>query len=222
MPPVKKSRTSKKRSTIITFATVALVVAGLGVQCGRSAWQTGSVISAIGAVALLAVAGFLALGTGLRSGPCPKCGKDNTEVAAGHFATCLGCREYLTGDGNDLWLADPATIAEKPVFGSILPERFSWPEGCAVCQKPHTRTIPASITVSATAKNIAFSAASLALGRVVVRSGGERVYSVDVPHCATHNDGAALENPTIGGLRILFRSYPYSRAFRERNNAALD
>jgi hypothetical protein len=221
MPPVKKSRTSKQRSTIITFVTIALVVAGFAIQCGRSAWQNGSVLSGVGAVALLGVAWFLAMGTGLKSGPCPKCGKNNLELSTGQFRFCEGCKEYLTGDDKDLWLADPAALAAQPVFSSLLPERFVWPEGCAVCQKPQTRTVPVSITISATSKNLAFSAASLALGRVVVRSGGERVYSVDVPHCAAHNDGAVLENPTIGGIRILFRSHQYSRDFRERNNAGL-
>lgn len=221
MAIVKKSPISKQRSTVITFVTISLVIAGFAIQCGRSAWQSGSILSGMGAVILLGAAWFFAMGTGLKSGPCPKCGKSNLQLGSGRFRFCEGCKEYLTGDDKYLWLADPAALAAEPVFGSLIPERFVWPEGCAVCQKPQTRTIPVSLTISATGKNLALSAASLAFGRVVVRSGGERVLSVDVPHCAAHNDGAALENPAIGGIRILFRSYPYSRAFRERNNAAL-
>jgi hypothetical protein len=51
----------------------------------------------------------------------------------------------------------------------------------------------------------------------VVRS-GEKVYTLDVSHCSEHNDGAALENPALGGVRIRFRSHASSKAFRERNN----
>jgi hypothetical protein len=219
MGAVKKTRTRKQTKTVVIFSLIAFVVAALGVQCGRIAWSSGNVLAGGAAVLLVATAAFLALGTGLKSGPCPRCGTLNVELRAGAYRDCPGCGEYLTGDGRDLWLAEGSTVADKPSFGALLPERLVWPEGCAVCRAPSTRIVPISITVAQTGKNLAVSAAALAVGRVVVQTGGERVYSVDVPHCGEHNDGAVLENPTIGGLRILFRSHSYSTAFRQRNNA---
>jgi hypothetical protein len=206
---------------MVIFAVIAAGVAASGVYCGRSAWQEGSILAGLGAFALFVLAAVLALATGMRSGPCPKCRESNIQVRSGDFRECEGCGEYLTGDGKDLWVADPDAVAEKPVFGALLPERFAWPDGCVVCGNGTTRTVPVSITITQTGKNLALSAAELAIGRITVRTGGERVYSVDVPHCAEHNDGVALEDPTIGGLRILFRSHVYSKAFRQRNNAKL-
>jgi hypothetical protein len=221
MGAVKKTRTRKQTKTIIIFSLIALAVAALGVQCGRIAWSSGNVLAGGAAVLLVAIAAFLVLGTGLKSGPCPGCRTLNVELRAGAYRDCPGCGEYLTGDGRDLWQADGVTVADKPSFGALLPQRVVWPEGCAVCRGPATRIIPISITLAQTGKNLAISAAALAVGQVVVRTGGERVYSVNVPHCGEHNDGAVLESPTIGGVRILFRSYSYSTSFRRQNNAPL-
>jgi hypothetical protein len=196
---------------------MAVGIAAVGLRCGRVAWSTGSVLSGLAAAALVGIAAFLALGTGIRSGPCPRCRKLNAELRRGTYRDCPGCGEYLTGDGHDLWIADPASVADNPTFGALLPARFVWPDGCVLCQSQVERNISVSITISETGKNVGAFVAGLAIGKVVVR-GGEKVYTLDVPHCSKHNDGAALENPALGGPRILFRSYAYSRAFRERNN----
>jgi hypothetical protein len=73
-----------------------------------------------------------------------------------------------------------------------------------------------------TGRNLAHSAAGLALGKLVVRTGGGTLITVNAPHCAEHMDGVALEDPAVGLLRILFRSYRAQQEFRKHNNVEVD
>ena len=132
------------------------------------------------------------------------------------------CKRYLAGNGAQLWLVPDDTVANAPTFGAVLKEQFGWPPGCCVCGQPATRVIPVTLHVKETGRNLAHAAAGLALGRLVVRTGGGSLVTVNAPHCAEHMDGVALENPTIGPMRMLFRSYRVQQQFRKHNNVAVD
>jgi hypothetical protein len=57
-------------------------------------------------------------------------------------------------------------------------------------------------------------------GVLTARRAGANVWSVDVPHCASHKDGAMLSAQGGDKVKIRFRSYPYLRAFCERNGTS--
>ncbi len=70
-------------------------------------------------------------------------------------------------------------------------------------------------------EGLAASAVGAALlattGMGFVMRTGKRI-SVDVPHCASHEDGVVLTDGGPAELLLLFRSYPYQRAFCALNN----
>ena len=45
----------------------------------------------------------------------------------------------------------------------------------------------------------------------------KKTLRADVPHCASHSDGATLSGGSEATLGIRFRSYPYQRAVLEAN-----
>lgn len=215
----KRTETGKRVSFVVLFGLLALAAGSLGIYLVWVGWNAGLVGKALAWTAALVafgVAGFLMLGTGRRSGPCPACGASNPEIATGQYRDCLECGESLTGNGAQLWLTGPDVVAKEPAFGAVLPERFAWPEGCAVCGKLATKQVPVSLTVSETTKNLAAAAAGAAVGRVLVK-GSSVTYGVDVPHCPQHNDGARIETQVLGPVRLVFRSHKVARAFRDRN-----
>ena len=222
--PLKRSPTRRRAKTIIGYLIVSAVFLGLAVYLGYTAWQVGGFWKWVGTVAFGLVALVLALATGFREGPCPDCGTENTELKDGEFKPCINrkCQRYLTGNGSELWLAPDDTVATAPTFGAVLKEQFGWPAGCCVCGQPATRVIPVTLHMKETGRNLAHSAAGLALGRLVVRTGGGTLITVNAPHCAEHMDGVALEDPTVGPLRILFRSYSAQQQFRKHNNVEVD
>lgn len=193
---------------------------GLAGYLGYSAWTAGGFWTTVGAAVCALTALILGLTSGMKEAPCPSCGRENLAEKDVEFKPCLNpkCQRYLQGDGESLWLAPDDTVAVAPTFGAVLPEKVGWPEGCCVCGQPATRVIPVTLHVKQTGQNLATSAAGLALGRIVVKTGGGTIVTVNTPHCETHMDGAALESPTIGPLRIVFRSHTFQQQFRKRNS----
>ena len=51
----------------------------------------------------------------------------------------------------------------------------------------------------------------------VTGKAGSTVFSVEVPHCGQHKDGAELSAAGGDRVKIRFRSYPYLRAFCQQN-----
>jgi|SoiMetStandDraft_5_1073268.scaffolds.fasta_scaffold100777_2 hypothetical protein len=222
--PVKKSPTRRRPVSVAGYLASGGVALGAAAYLGYSAWSSGGFWTWVGAVVCGFVGLLLALSSGFREGPCPACGTENTELKAGEFRRChnADCSRYLQGDGASLWLAPDDLVATAPTFGAVLPETFGWPPGCCVCGQPDTRVIPITLHVKETGTKLAATAAGLALGRLVVRTGGGTIVTVNTPHCDAHMDGAALENPAVGPLRILFRSHQYQQRFRRHNNVAVD
>ena len=62
-------------------------------------------------------------------------------------------------------------------------------------------------------------AAFFAVGVVSVHTGGGTTYSVDVPHCDEHQDGAYIMLSTLAPTTLVFRSEAYRDAFCELNAA---
>jgi hypothetical protein len=214
--------------------TIGLVVAGL-VFAGGSVWLfqwawvgegwrdfvgwPAFVICALFALALFAGAVF-----GSGEAGCPGCGEsigglDPTE-GAGVPVPCGKCEKYSSISDGKLTLIEESHVADRPIFRTSLPEKFSWPAGCCQCGAPSTREIEMSTKASATAKNAAASAAGIALAGVVgvgfIRTGGGTTYTVQAPHCAAH-DGGVLLDTSFGSPVIAFRSLAVLRAFCAAN-----
>jgi ssDNA-binding Zn-finger/Zn-ribbon topoisomerase 1 len=209
---------------VIGYVTAGLVFVALGVYLGYSAWQSGGFWTWVGAVVSGVIGLILGFSSKFREGPCPACGQLNMELKEGEFRRCFNtkCQRYLQGDGVSLWLVSDDVITSAPTFGAVLPEKFGWPPGCCVCGQPATRVISISLHVKETGRKLATTAAGLALGRIVIKTGGGTIVSVNTPHCESHMDGAALEDPAVGSLRILFRSHQYQQQFRTHNKVAVD
>jgi len=161
---------------------------------------------------------WLAIG-GSGTAPCPGCGVPLSGLSTGSNdgVLCSGCKKFLEGKEGMLRVTDESRIAEAPLFGAILPESFTWPEGCCVCAKPAVRRESISVslpTASAAGKNLAVTALT---GGVVTQSGGGDKYTVEVPHCGDHQEGALLGSGSGSSVEIRFRSYPYLRSFCAAN-----
>jgi hypothetical protein len=163
---------------------------------------------------------------GVGSAPCPACGaqiEDLERRGSAEGILCQRCNHFLESKGGKLRVTAPDTVADMPVFGAALPERFYWPPGCVVCGAPPTQDLPIRIQKTDVAESVVGSMAGLAVGGLigvgfVVRS-GKRI-ALHVPHCRDHDDGAVLAQGGPTEFMILFRSYPYQRAFCELNSAA--
>jgi hypothetical protein len=194
----------------------------VGVVVGRWSWGTGDQLSwsMLNVIGLFAGGIALAVGIGTlaqafqRSGPCPACGHVLLEQRG--CAECPGC-DCFVYVANDEWARVPEeTVADEPFFASALPQSVIWPSGCCVCRGPVDRTIRLSITVL-TAREAFRKANYLLIGWL--RFGGYVTHLVDVPHCGVHMNGAWLEEPGVGPVKIRFRSHAYAREFRALNSA---
>ena len=138
------------------------------------------------------------------SKPCPACGK-KAHASKGRIEHCTHCRE---------WVAHVSDGTYVQVFGAEIPDEFRWPEGCCVCGAAATRAIRVSATKSELLKNLGKSAAMYAAaGSVRVNTGGDTTYSLDVPHCDEHDDGAYIKVGTLAEPAVMFRSESYRDAF---------
>ncbi len=153
---------------------------------------------------------------------CPRCnrkisGIDTSGDTPVH--TCEGCGSYFeVKQGNLIFVADDH-LADKPIFPVPLPAQISWPHGCCVCRGPATRQVPVTRSESQTGRNVALGVAGLAVGALVVRTGGGASFTVEVPHCELHQDGAELEikDASESKLEIKFRSVAFAREFHALN-----
>lgn len=160
--------------------------------------------------------------SGAAEAPCPACGAKLTGLSTGSNdgVLCEKCKIYVQGQGA-LTPTDPARVADVPLFTTLLPDQFAWPDGCCVCGTPATH----GVKIEARTQNQASAAAVVGVtemtgGVLTARRAGANVWSVEVPHCANHKDGALLASAGGDKVKIRFRSYPYLRAFCERNGTS--
>jgi hypothetical protein len=141
---------------------------------------------------------------------CPKCSQpmDGLSTGSNEGVLCRSCHQYFEGTAGQLWETDQAKVADKALFSSPVPEQFSFPDQCCVCGQPATHRQAVSLVTKNASSAITESAVGLSTS---TRS------TVQVPHCDQHKDGAYLSG-TQQKTRIVFRSYPYLRAFCQMNN----
>jgi hypothetical protein len=205
-------------------ATIAWVV--FTVVCGAGAffsWRWGGFFG----VALAVVAGFFALGAGwlaLRESgraACPGCDKPlgglDAKVAE-RFVECSACHRYCVCRKGEVSLVPEDFVADAPFFKVRLPGQIRWPEVCCVCGSATTRALPVSAVESKTGSNLALGVGALAVGAIVVRTGGGARYTVEIPHCDAHTDGAKLDVVSEEECWVHFRSHAYWRAFTDLNH----
>jgi hypothetical protein len=169
-----------------------------------------------GILALILIgAGWSAAG----EAPCPGCNAPLSALSTGDNdgVVCEKCFGFFEGKAGKLHATDPARVAERPLFGAKLPERYEWPDGCCVCGATATRKEAVTTTVQNTGSAAAVIGVSAVTGGAVTGSAGTTKFTIEVPHCDAHNGGADLS--AMGGkdLKLRFKSYPYLRAFCERN-----
>jgi len=220
----------EKTTTAVTRAwgaTIGLAVTGL-VLCGLTVVGFFTIVIGAITLALALLPGLLGLAAlymavaGAATAPCPGCGAkiDGLSTGANDGKLCEGCKKYLEGENGRLWLTDEARVAETPLFGAVLADTFGWPDGCCVCGEPVARKLPVTLTVSTAKSGLGSLAVGAATGGMLLRTGGGKTFTVEVPHCAQHDDGARLASDTNETVKIAFRSYPYQRAFCALNGAA--
>lgn len=156
-------------------------------------------------------------GSGVAS--CPGCGGrvEGLSMGSNDGVLCGGCKKFLEGKEGNLRLTEEGRVADAPLFGAVLPESFGWPEGCCVCRQPSSRRDSVSLSLPSAASAGKGLAVTAITGGVVTQTGGGIRYTVEVPHCAEHKEGALLGSAPQSKVRIRFRSYPYLRAFCETN-----
>jgi hypothetical protein len=166
---------------------------------------------------ILAIILFALAFGGAGDAPCPGCNAPLSGLGTGKNdgVLCGQCLGFFEGTGGKLWATDPARVAETTLFGTKLPERYEWPGGCCVCGGSATRGEPVSAVVQSAGSTAAVIGIAAATG--VTGSAGSTRLTIEVPHCAAHKEGVSLS--AMGGkdLKILFKSYPYLRAFCQRN-----
>lgn len=158
---------------------------------------------------LALIFGWSAIG-GSAQCTCPDCGKLRTGLSTGSNdgIFCEGCKNYFEGKNGELWRTDESRVADSPTFKTTLPEKFQFPEGCCVCGQPETQRQKISMSRTNASSVVTQSTVGLTTRTVT---------SVEVPHCASHKDGAFLGG-TSDKPYIHFRSLPYLRAFCKINS----
>ena len=171
------------------------------------------VVAIVGVVLLLGAKG------GAGESACPACNARLTALSteSNEGVLCAHCLAYSEGQGGKLWATDPARVADRALFGTQLPAQFAWPPGCCVCGMPPTRSDAVTTQIQRTGSAIGVLAVAGATGGAVTGKAGETRFTVEVPHCDAHKDGAALSAMGGGHVKIRFRSYPYLRAFCQQN-----
>jgi len=205
-------------------ATIGYAGGGL-LACGLSALLFWSIVGGpitFGIALLPGILGLILLwmaiaGSGVA--PCPGCGAQVEGLSTGSNdgVLCSGCRKFLEGREGRLRLTDPSRVADSPIFGAVLPESFTWPEHCCLCSSPSSRREPISVSVPSAASAGKGLAVTALTGGVITQSGGGTRYTIEVPHCAEHKEGAFLGAGSGKGVQIRFRSYPFLREFCELN-----
>lgn len=231
--PAPRTTVARPRApTFLSIAGIGLLAAasvGLGLAAARH-WTADPFTAGLGSfLCACGAAGVLVGKVVMRSGsaPCPGCGApihDVDRIGSVAGILCGHCGKFLRAERGELRPVAPDTVAEDPIFGAAVRESFAWPPGCAVCGAPSTRAVQARLraTNADAATDVGLAVVGVAMAATVgvgFLMRGEQRISIEVPHCAEHDDGAVLVDGAgdPGGLLWLFRSYPYQRAFCELN-----
>ena len=158
----------------------------------------------LGAVLLLA----LIFSAPAKIAPCPYCGERNTGAlmeSENQEIQCEKCREYLLVDKGTVRALDPSTERPQPHFAVPAFQGAAWPDGCAACGAPPTRTEQL--------KSSSVNAAMLLAGRVRLMSGTVS----GVPYCAQHKDAVVLSVSQDRSLELKWSSLRMMRRYLALN-----
>ena len=237
------TKSSEVTTTKVHFASnrlfgVALVVLGVVLLANGKEWMW-PVISIVAGV------GFLTIGQRVVAAPCPSCGGSISHIPDhASYIVCPKCENLLWNrkGENRVELIDENFVADEPMFKWVLPwNGFSlpgvteaygviggamlktsdakrleakWPEGCCVCgaASDHRESLSKKFRVTPGSKSgMIRSPISVDVS----------VFVEDIPHCRLHSAGAELKvaSSAYGESNgcLVFRSYPYYRAFRKLN-----
>ncbi|MEP7123737.1 MAG: hypothetical protein ABJE95_22605 [Byssovorax sp.] len=223
-PHVPKSAVTRAptetRSLIVVAGILALSCAVLAVAAVLG-WTHDAFLPGMGALLCGCGAAGVFFGKvlgGSGSAPCPVCGAPIVDIerrARVQGILCAGCNRFLKSKSGVIRPMARQTVAADPLFGAALPMSLAWPPGCVVCGAEATRSLPVHFM-----KTDSDSLAAGALGLAVVATTGVRSLlpeksrvALDAPHCADHDDGVIVTEGGPSDLFLLFRSYPYQRAF---------
>jgi|GEM_PF-2290774 len=161
---------------------------------------------------------FMALG-GSGEAACPSCGAalSGLSTGANDGVLCEKCYLFVEGTQGTLAPTDPNRVADKPLFGTLLPAQYQWPQGCCVCGISPTQGQKVQTNLQNQGSAMTLIGVSAVTGGAVTGRAGYTAVSVEVPHCASHKEGAMLADAGGGRVKIRFRSYPYLRAFCQHN-----
>ena len=205
-----KSRIERSWKTTFIYLGIGVALAAGGVAIFLFS-SGGAWLGSFGIVLVLAALFLFWMAiSGAGECACPGCGKPLTglKTGANEGVLCSECHQYFEGTGGELHATDESKVSSSPTYACLLPEKFTFPEGCCVCGKPETHRV----TISTTTQGGGDAAIAVTTG---VRT-STRI-SVEVPHCAEHKDGASLTAGNKNHVKIYFRSYPYLRAFCAMN-----
>ncbi|WP_437326561.1 hypothetical protein [Sorangium sp. So ce381] len=217
---------AQTRTLIAYIIALALACAGLTLAAALD-WTEDSFIAGMGAFlcgcgAVGILVGEVLAGAG--SAPCPVCGAKIHDVERTRRVDgilCMQCSRFLRAEAGELRPVDPGSVADEPIFGAALTDRYRWPPGCVVCGAPATQVLPVQTMKTDVGTSVGMAAVGLAMTAAIGVGfwvyKGKRI-AVGVPHCAEHDDGAILAEGGPTGFLLLFRSYPYQREFCELNH----
>ena len=144
---------------------------------------------------------------------CPGCGarissdEHPAPLRAAKVVSCPSCKAWWGGTDRLEPLAQDY-VHKDPIFEARVRDEIRWPEGCARCGAPVTRTI--GITPTSDGEQLAGM-----LG--VVSLGGS---SLQVPVCSRHGQTPVSMRQDGRALVVSFRSYPIYRRFCALNAGA--
>ena len=202
-----RSKTAWNAGAAIVFALAALWLCTGNFRSGaRLIMIVFAIPIAIGACYFAATAW-----TAAAIGECPHCDLYLLGIDTGtnDAILCGACGRYAEGKDGKLWPTPPDRLLPRARFGAELAEAARFPDGCVVCAAPASRTVPAKLTQEGPArmdKDLATRLATLGTFRLVET----QTLTVQVPHCATHDDGAELHFGVEAdqlGPTIRFRSH---------------
>jgi hypothetical protein len=218
------SNVTRSAGATIRWSIATAVVLGVCVTCFAGIGASERFVFLFRLVGGL-VSGFLALALALVAkntvgvAPCPQCGAELAGLELKDEQKpekCEKCGLTVVGKGGVIEAMRADHVAGEPVFeASLKAEKISWPGGCCVCEKPATRAVDVSVKDGQTGTNVAVAAAGLALGTLAIRRGGGTFYTVKVPHCGEHDNGAKLklDSDQAVKVKLLFRSAAFHKKF---------
>lgn len=202
---------SWKQLTFFVVYAVALSIGGMYLAARTHYQPLGALMVVCGIAVLISK---VMRGAGKAS--CPSCGHaldDLLRSGRNPSVLCEACGQFQEGEGGVLRTVPLDRVAATPLFPARMPATLVWPAGCPVCAAPTVRVVEAKVMQVNAAGSLAASAAN-PIANVIAGS----TTHIAVPHCAAHDDGVKLQGAISGGaVDVVFRSYPYQRAFCAAN-----